>query len=66
MADITMCDNEECPLKMSCFRYRAKPSPYWQPYYVINESSPVGDECIYQWIFKDEEELDKLNRMWHD
>jgi len=33
MADITMCDNEKCPLRMECFRYRAIPNPYRQSYF---------------------------------
>lgn len=66
MADITMCNNEDCPLKRQCFRYMAKVNPYWQPYYVMDELSPVGYDCIHLWEFKDEDELDKLNRMWHD
>lgn len=66
MADITMCNNEDCPLKMKCFRYRATPSPYWQPYYVFDESTPVGEDCISRWEFKDDDELEKLNRIWHD
>jgi hypothetical protein len=28
MPDISMCRNEECPLKDSCYRYVAEPSHY--------------------------------------
>ncbi len=31
MADINMCANEECPLKVKCYRHRADPSS-WQTY----------------------------------
>lgn len=32
MPDITMCCNRECPLREKCYRYRARPSKYWQSY----------------------------------
>jgi hypothetical protein len=28
MPDISMCTNEECPLKESCYRYNATPSEF--------------------------------------
>lgn len=31
-ADITMCGNEKCPLKMKCYRYTAVPTPGWQSF----------------------------------
>lgn len=35
MPDITMCTNDECPLRESCYRYMAKPSEYMQSYAVF-------------------------------
>jgi len=32
MSDISMCKNEECPLKKTCYRYVAIPNDYWQAY----------------------------------
>jgi hypothetical protein len=32
MPDISMCENEDCPLKYSCYRYMAEPSEWWQSY----------------------------------
>lgn len=32
MADISMCDNNKCPLKETCYRFKAIPNPYWQAY----------------------------------
>ena len=32
MPDITMCDNTDCPLRESCYRHTAKPTPIWQSY----------------------------------
>ncbi len=33
MADITMCGNESCPIKMNCYRYTATPNEY-QSYFM--------------------------------
>lgn len=63
MADITMCKEETCPLKMKCFRYRATPDPYWQAYFV-KEDEPIGEDCDSKWLFEDDNELYKLNRSW--
>jgi hypothetical protein len=32
MPDISMCTNEECPLKETCYRYNATPSEFMQAY----------------------------------
>ena len=32
MADISMCINESCPLKLSCYRYLAQPDDIMQSY----------------------------------
>lgn len=32
MPDISMCRNEECPLKLKCYRYTAIPSEFMQSY----------------------------------
>ena len=36
MADITMCDNQECRFRATCYRFRAIPSDY-QSYAIFNE-----------------------------
>ena len=28
MVDISMCENQKCPLKLTCYRFNAKPSSY--------------------------------------
>jgi len=33
MPDITMCQDKECNLKLKCYRYTAKPNPYYQSYF---------------------------------
>ena len=41
MADITMCQNSQCPLFDSCYRAQAKPSQYRQSYAVFEG----GENC---------------------
>ena len=36
MPDISMCSNDECPLKNSCYRFMATPSEYMQSYTKFN------------------------------
>jgi hypothetical protein len=45
MPDISMCNGGECPLKETCYRYKAKPSEYQQAYIVTPPYE--GDECEY-------------------
>lgn len=35
MPDITMCANDDCPLKARCYRYQAKPNPGWQSFAIF-------------------------------
>jgi hypothetical protein len=32
MPDISMCINEDCPMKLTCYRYTATPTPLRQSY----------------------------------
>lgn len=49
MADITMCSNQDCPLKDSCYRAQAEPS-YWQSYALFEHDG----EC--EWFIQFDEE----------
>jgi hypothetical protein len=42
MPDISMCMNDECPSRVSCFRFRAEPHPYRQAY---TDFKVDGDKC---------------------
>lgn len=51
MADITMCNDEKCPLNMTCYRYKASPSN-WQSYFMNSPKveNPNGTvECEHYW-----------------
>lgn len=32
MPDISMCMNENCKARLACYRFSARPNPYWQTY----------------------------------
>lgn len=60
MPDITMCKNEECPLHMGCYRFRATPSCY-QSYSMF--SPDMEGECQYYWpTFSEQARLKKRSR----
>jgi len=40
MPDISMCTNNECPLKETCYRFKAMPS-HWQAY---SSFTPIKDD----------------------
>ncbi len=58
MADITMCRDEECTLKETCYRFKAVVNEYRQSYFsepVKNEKDEDGNHtCNHYW------EVDKL------
>lgn len=45
MPDITMCGDEECPLKETCYRYTAPANPYYQNYFTT--SPRKDDKCDF-------------------
>lgn len=47
MPDITMCKGGDCPLKETCYRYTAKPTPHWQSFFA--EPPFTGNECAHYW-----------------
>lgn len=53
-ADITMCQNHDCPLKMQCYRYTAKPNQLWQSYFMNPEQ-----------LLKIEKGIAKCDYFWH-
>ena len=61
MPDITMCMASQgkelyCPLRFSCYRFKAKPSEYHQSYFVDAPFiiEPDGTSCEFFW--KDDNE----------
>jgi len=47
MADITMCKDEECDKRETCYRYIAPPTPNWQSMFM--NSPRFNDNCDRYW-----------------
>jgi len=48
MPDICMCQSHKCPLRNSCYRYRAIPDDYRQSYFMESPwKEKDGDWCRY-------------------
>ena len=55
MPDITMCQNNRCPSRKKCYRFMAKPNPYWQAYTIfIYDEEAGGCEWHEKWEGKEE------------
>lgn len=44
MPDISMCLNQTCGKRLECYRFMAKPTPYWQAY---SDFQGAEDGCTY-------------------
>lgn len=51
MGDITMCDGGKCPLKETCYRYKATPNEYRQAYFLEEPfvETKEGVICNHYW-----------------
>jgi len=47
MADITMCEGNNCPLKDRCFRYTATANEHWQSW--MGVSPYIDGSCELYW-----------------
>ena len=69
MADISMCQCENCPATKTCFRFLATPSDY-QCYFIMSDEDKKEIEkngkCSEYWECKTEEDLKKYDRYWRD
>jgi hypothetical protein len=43
MADITMCEGNDCPKKQQCYRFTAEKNPYRQAYFFQHPLQKNGD-----------------------
>lgn len=59
MPDISMCSGLNCPLKETCYRYKATPS-FHQSYFM---PPPLKEDtsCDYYWKIRDEEQIRTLD-----
>ena len=58
MVDIAMCRRQDCPRRLSCFRYLAEPDD-WQSYIAIKDV----DKCDMYWQVKNRKELAYMNKL---
>lgn len=51
MPDISMCKNTHCPLKETCYRFKATPSEYSQSYsdFAPRITKEGKEVCEYYW-----------------
>lgn len=66
MVDICMCSGEGCPLKESCYRYKAKPSEYLQSYFGDIPYDFDKENCEYYWNCESSKDVRKLNNDHRD
>jgi hypothetical protein len=48
MPDISLCENNTCPSRKSCYRYTATPNPYRQTYGLFDVEKGK-DKCSSYW-----------------
>jgi hypothetical protein len=58
MPDISMCQQDKCPVKDTCYRYMATPCPYRQSYMLITEFDDDG--CRHYWKMSPCKDDDKV------
>lgn len=59
MPDISMCQNEDCLLRMKCYRFTATPSEYWQSYVTFTYDNMTG-HCRGFWNNKQYKNITNL------
>lgn len=52
MPDITMCNNQQCERRNSCYRFIAKPPEYMQSYFLIEDRKLFAEDCRHYWEVK--------------
>ena len=49
MADITMCGGAECPLRFTCYRFKAEPNEYRQSFFKTPPYKKEEMHCEFYW-----------------
>lgn len=44
MSDLAMCQDKECPMRHSCYRFTAKPAENWQSFPDF-QRPPAAEKC---------------------
>ena len=62
MADISKCKGTDCPIRDSCYRYKAESNPFRQSYIAITPYDFKLESCEYYWEYeKDNNESDNTS-----
>lgn len=64
MADITMCKSQDCPLRDTCYRYKAKASEYLQAYFTEPPYNKETGECPTYWGTPQQNIMDTLKEIF--
>ena len=51
MSDITMCQDNECPHRDTCYRKLAQANPYRQAFFTTSPRD--GEKCTHYWPMQD-------------
>jgi len=51
MSDISKCNNQNCTLRKTCYRFTAYANKHWQAYGAFKQ---VDGKCDYYWEVKKE------------
>jgi hypothetical protein len=65
MSDISKCEGTNCPLKETCFRFKAKSNEFRQAYLTEVPYDHDNNSCDVYWEVK-KEDLRYLNQQWED
>jgi hypothetical protein len=55
MPDITMCKGDGCPLKETCYRFKAEPSDRQAWFIEVPYGKSERQPCDYYWKIKEKE-----------
>lgn len=58
-----MCRGSNCPLKETCFRYKAKASEYLQAYFTEPPYDKEAGECPTYWGVSEQSIIDTLEEI---
>jgi len=64
MPDISMCEGGNCPLKETCYRYKAVPNEYRQSYFETPPFKMIEGEvkCEHYWEINIKVKKDDTNK----
>lgn len=63
MPDITMCKGDGCPMRETCYRYKAKANDCWQSWFANVPYDEESGKCDHYWLLHDIKEKKKLDNL---